>query len=250
MEDKANKLRELIEAGLDELKLPRQDDIVDNLLKYLKILYKENQKYNLIGPAEPREIVVNHFYDAMAHLACLNMKEYNNGLDLGTGAGLPGLVWKIIYPELPIYLLDSRKKRVEFLREIKEQLDLEEIFPLRERAERLGQNKDWREKFSFVSARAVAELNVLLEYVLPLVEINGDALLFKGPDYHQELAASAEIISLLGGDEPEIISIDVPKLNKKRYLVKIEKKAKTPAKYPRRVGIPQKRPLKKEDINV
>ncbi|MGM0420025.1 MAG: 16S rRNA (guanine(527)-N(7))-methyltransferase RsmG [Bacillota bacterium] len=248
MED--NKLLELIEAGLDELKLPKRDDIVDNLLKYLKILYEENQKYNLIGPAEPREIVVNHFYDSMAHLACLNMNKYNNGLDLGTGAGLPGFVWKIIYPELPIYLLDSRKKRIKFLREVTDRLKLKEIFPLRERAERLGQNQEWREKFSFVSARAVAELNVLLEYVLPLVDINGDALLFKGPDYKQELEESAEIISFFGGSEPEIISIDVPKLNKKRYLVKIEKNSKTPIKYPRRVGIPQKRPLKKEDINA
>lgn len=245
-----NKLLEQIAAGLSELDLPERGDIIDNLLKYLKILYRENQKYNLIGPAEPQEIVVNHFYDAMAHLACLNMEKYNNGLDLGTGAGLPGLVWKIIYPDLPVYLLDSRKKRIEFLHEVMDRLDLGQVFPLRERAERLGQNPDWREKFSFVSARAVAELNVLLEYVLPLVEINGDALLFKGPDYKHELENSGEVIAFLGGSEPEIITIDVPKLNKKRYLVKIEKSGKTPDKYPRRVGIPQKRPLKKEDINA
>lgn len=244
------KLKARIGQGLKIMNLPHKQEIIDNLYEYLILLYQENQKYNLIGPAEPEEIITRHFYDSMAPLKKLNLGEHDNGLDLGTGAGLPGLVWKIIYPKLSFYFLDSRKKRINFLKIAKNQLNLDGFYPLKERAERLGQQKDWREQFSFVSARAVASMDILLEYVLPLVEIGGYAYLFKGPDYQEELSNSKEIAGFLGGGELKVIKIEVPELDRKRYLIKIKKIKHTPEKFPRRVGKPKKVPLKKEDISI
>ncbi|MFN2363189.1 MAG: 16S rRNA (guanine(527)-N(7))-methyltransferase RsmG [Halarsenatibacteraceae bacterium] len=243
-------LKARIDQGLTSMNLPKRQEVINNLYEYLILLYEENQKYNLIGPAEPEEIITRHFYDSMAPLKSLNLGEHKNGLDLGTGAGLPGVVWKLIYPEVSFYFLDSRKKRVNFLKLVKNQLKLDKFYPLKERAERLGQQKDWREQFSFVSARAVASMDILIEYVLPLVEIGGYAYLFKGPDYKEELSNSKEIVGFLGGGEIQIIKIEVPELDRERYLIKIKKIKNTPGKYPRRVGKPKKDPLKKEDISI
>lgn len=244
------KLKSRIDNGLTIMDLPNNLEIINNLYQYLILLYEENQKYNLIGPAKPEEIITKHFYDSMAPLKSLNLGEHKNGLDLGTGAGLPGVIWKLIYPELSFYFLDSRKKRINFLKMVKNQLKLDDFYPLKERAERLGQQKDWREQFSFVSARAVASLDILIEYVLPFVEIGGYAYLFKGPDYKEELSNSNEIVVFLGGGEIQILKIEVPELDRERYLIKIKKIKHTPEKFPRRVGKPKKDPIKKEDISI
>ncbi|MGM0414756.1 MAG: 16S rRNA (guanine(527)-N(7))-methyltransferase RsmG [Bacillota bacterium] len=246
----SDKLKFRIGKGLSLLNLPSNQEIIDKLYDYLTLLYKENQKYNLIGPANPEEIINKHFFDSMAPLKTLDLIRHKNGLDLGTGAGLPGVIWKLIYPEISFYFLDSRKKRINFLKIVKNQLKLDEFYPLKERAERLGQLKDWREQFSFVSARAVASMDVLIEYVLPFVELGGCAYLFKGPDYKEEISNINEIVTFLGGGEIQTINIKVPDLNRERYLIKIKKIKHTPEKFPRRVGKPKKDPLKKEDISI
>ncbi|MFW6381939.1 MAG: 16S rRNA (guanine(527)-N(7))-methyltransferase RsmG [Bacillota bacterium] len=244
------KLKSRIDKGLTMMNLPDRQEIIDDLYKYLVLLYEENQKYNLIGPAKPEEIITKHFYDSMAPLKSINLGEHKNGLDLGSGAGLPGVIWKLIYPELSFYFLDARKKRINFLKMVKNQLKLDKFYPLKERAERLGQQKDWREQFSFVSARAVASMDVLIEYVLPFVKVGGFAYLFKGPDYKEELSNIKEIVSFLGGGEIQTINIYVPDLDRERYLLKIKKINHTPEKFPRKVGKPKKYPLKKEDITI
>ncbi len=245
-----DRLKLQISKGLNKLNLPGNQEVINRLYEYLVLLYEENQKYNLIGPAEPEEIINKHFYDSMAPLTSVELIEDENGLDLGTGAGLPGVIWKLIYPEISFYFLDSRKKRINFLKMVKNQLKINKFYPLKERAERLGQQKDWREQFSFVTARAVASMDILIEYVLPFVKIGGYAYLFKGPDYKKEISNIDEIVEFLGGGEIQTIGIQVPDLDRERYLIKIKKIKTTPEKYPRRVGKPKKDPLKKEDISI
>ncbi len=249
-EQNQDKLKFKITKGLNQLGLPDNQEVIERLYEYLVLLYEENQKYNLIGPAEPEEIITKHFYDSMAPLKNIELLNHNKGLDLGTGAGLPGVVWKLIYPEISFYFLDSRKKRINFLKMVKNKIKIDKFYPVKERAERLGQQQDWREQFSFVSARAVASMDILIEYVLPLIEIGGYAYLFKGPDYKDEISDMNGIVSFLGGGMINIINIKVPDLERERYLIKIKKIKNTPEKYPRRVGKPKKYPLKKEDISI
>lgn len=113
-EQNQDKLKFKITKGLNQLGLPDNQEVIERLYEYLVLLYEENQKYNLIGPAEPEEIITKHFYDSMAPLKNIELLNHNKGLDLGTGAGLPGVVWKLIYPEISFYFLDSRKKRINF----------------------------------------------------------------------------------------------------------------------------------------
>ncbi len=223
-----------------------ESDRQRKLAEYVEWLYQENSKHNLIGPAEKKEIVYLHVMDSLIPLFYLSRYiELTGriGIDIGSGAGLPGLLWGIVLPESIIYLLDSRRKRVEFLREAVSVLDIDNCRPLRARAERLGQDKDWRGKFDFVLARAVASLDVLLEYSLPLLKIKGRALLFKGPGYQEELEAGDSAAALLKGVREEIYSFRVPGLKGKRFILSYQKENFSPEKFPRRVGIPKKRPL-------
>ncbi len=216
------------------------------LAEYVEILYQENQKYNLIGPADRNEIVYLHILDSLIPLFYAGiLAEYAGkiGIDVGSGAGLPGLIWSIVLPESTVYLLDSRRKRVDFLSETVRKLDIVHCRPLRARAEKLGQDEDWREKFDFVLARAVAPLNILLEYSLPLLRIKGRALLFKGPGYQEELEEGEAAAALLQGYREKIFKLEIPGLDGERYLLSYQKKDYSPEKYPRRVGIPKKRPL-------
>ncbi len=216
------------------------------LAEYVEILYQENQKYNLIGPADRNEIVYLHILDSLIPLFYASiLAEYTGkiGIDIGSGAGLPGLIWCTVLPESTVYLLDSRRKRVNFLRKTVRKLNIEHCRPLRTRAEKLGQDKDWREKFDFVLARAVAPLNILLEYSLPLLRIEGRALLFKGPGYQEELEEGEAAAAILQGSQEKIFKLEIPGLDRDRYLLSFKKNDYSPEKYPRRTGIPEKRPL-------
>ena len=216
------------------------------IAEYVETLYQENKKYNLIGPADRNEIVYLHILDSLIPLFYAGrLIEFAGkiGIDIGSGAGLPGLIWSIVLPESTVYLLDSRRKRVDFLRETVSKLNISDCRPLRVRAEKLGQEEDWREKFDFVLARAVAPLNILLEYSLPLLRIKGRAFLFKGPRYQEELEEGDAAAALLQGSREKIFKLEIPGLEGERYLLSYQKEDFCPKKYPRRVGIPEKRPL-------
>lgn len=224
----------------------KEPEIVEQIQKYIFLLDGENQKHNLIGPATKKEIVTRHILDSLAPLiytAQLQDLTDKIAIDIGTGAGLPGLLWSLFLPESRFYLLDSRKKRVIFLNKAVETLKLSSTFPLRERAEVLGQNKDWRAKFDYSLARAVAPLNVLLEYALPLLQVKGRALFFKGPAYQEELPAARAACDTLETELEQVFTLKIPELKGERYLLSFVKRGPTPEKYPRRVGIPKKRPL-------
>ncbi len=235
----------VIRTGLDKLQIDYSEDKLKLLKAYLEYLVQENRRYNLIGTEEIEDIISKHFLDCLAPLSLSDMDMIFDGpvIDLGTGAGLPGIIWAIFNPGIDIYLLDSRRKKVDFLKRTRERLELDNCYPFQARVEDVGQDKDFREKFKFVTARAVAKINVLLEYALPLVKISGKTGFFKGPAYQQELVNSEAISKKLGGSSLTIKEVNVPGLNADRYMIFAEKIRQTPGKYPRQTGIPKKRPL-------
>ncbi len=230
-------------AGLKKFNIAYQPVQLDLLWEYMSFLIKENRKYNLTAIEEPEEIIIKHFFDSLAPASLIDFESDIRMIDVGTGAGFPGLVIKILYPTIKLTLLDSLLKRVNFLKLLTARLGLEEIDIIHSRAEDLGQNNEYREKFDLAVSRAVAAANILSEYTLPLVREGGSVLLYKGPNYLDELTDAEDGISLLGGEITNLIEIDIPGLDEKRYLIQVKKRGKTPVKYPRRAGIPKKRPL-------
>jgi 16S rRNA (guanine527-N7)-methyltransferase len=213
------------------------------LARYADLLVEWNRKINLTAIRSPEEIRVKHFLDSLSCSLAIQNIEIPRTIDIGTGAGFPGIPLKIIYPEMQLTLVESVTKKTQFLSEVVQVLGLEgvEIFP--SRAETLGKQPDHRENYHWAVARAVAGLPVLCEYMLPLVKIGGFMLAQKGDTALAELEQAQSAIEILGGKVINTISVDLPGVSQERYLVIIEKINPTPEKYPRREGIPNKRPL-------
>lgn len=236
------KLEEYLKTGAREMGLDFTRESLEKYKIYSDYLEKENRKYNLTAIEEEKEVAVKHFLDS---LACTKIIEPNNDfmIDLGTGAGFPGIPVKIYYPQLKILLVDSSRKKVEFLLKTIEILGLSQADARWDRAEVLGRSGELREKADIVVSRAVASLNVLAELCLPLIKIGGYFLAMKGPDVNNELVVSKKAISLLGGEVEKTMSYELPLIHLQRYLILIRKKYSTPEKYPRKPGIPEKRPI-------
>lgn len=211
--------------------------------QYLALLLAWNERMNLTAIREPAEIVTRHFVDS---LTCALATADLNGLDLidvGTGAGFPGLPLKILYPALRLTLVDSVAKKGDFLRQVVAELGLTEVQIITERAEALGRLPQHRGQYDWAVARAVAELRVLLEYLLPLCRPAGQVLAQKGESAAQEVSEAANALHLLGGVVRSLQPVHLPGRAQPHYLVLVAKVAATPDRYPRRVGIPGKRPL-------
>ena len=226
-----------------ELKESQQKDFS----RYLELLREENQKVNLTSLETPREIIIKHFLDSFTCLEVINQYAKIKDIelvDIGTGAGFPGLPLKIICPEkIRLFLIEAKGKKVLFLKKLIKELNLEGIQILEGRAETWGRNSEHREKYDIAISRAVAPLNVLAEYSLPLVKIGGWFIAQKGKSYPAEIENSISAINLLGGRLVKVEKAKVPFLNQERFILKFEKIKNTPLKYPRREGIPPKRPL-------
>ncbi len=211
---------------------------------YARELLDWNAHTNLTAITDPADIEVRHFADS---LSCLRVITPRQGalriIDVGTGAGFPGVPIKIVYPSIDLVLVEATVKKVRFLEHIVEQLGLERVSIIHTRAETLGQVADHRERYDWVLARAVAALPILAEYLLPLCRIGGHCLPLKGESAHQEVVEAQHAIHLLGGKVIQLTPIELPTVADTRYLVDIEKVASTPPKYPRRPGMPAKRPL-------
>lgn len=207
---------------------------------YYSFLVQENEKYNLTAITEKREVALKHFADCMIFASHLDIKDGTKICDVGSGAGFPGMVLKILCPKAEITLVDSLNKRVQFLSQLAKQLDLD-ITALHSRAEEAGQNKELRESFDIVTARAVANMSVLSELCLPLVRVGGSFAAMKGPAVDEELA-NAGGIKLLGGDKPQIISENLENIGQ-RCTVICKKISQTPTKYPRSFAKISKQPL-------
>jgi 16S rRNA (guanine527-N7)-methyltransferase len=236
MEKISQETQELIQVTLT-------DQQAAQLSRYHKELDRWNERYSLTAIRDPDKVRVKHFLDSFS---CALVMEARPGLriiDVGTGAGFPGIPLKILFPESMITLVDSVRKKVEFCQHIIDELALEGIQVIRDRAERLGQDPAFREAFDWAVARAVAQLPELAEYLLPLVRRGGSMLAMKGETGPAEAQRSAETFEVLGGELDRMVHLTLPGVREDRYLVVVKKTAPTPKKFPRRVGVPGKSPL-------
>ena len=209
--------------------------------KYKDLLLEWNEKINLTAITEEDDIILKHFIDSMTILK--HIDENRSIVDVGTGAGFPGIPIKIASPSINVTLVDSLNKRLIFLEEVIKNLNLEKIKTVHSRAEEFGQNKNHREKFDIATSRAVANLSVLVEYLLPLVKVGGKCICMKGSDIEEELQNSKDAIKTLGGQIEKVEEFTLPESDIKRNIIVIKKIKQTPNKYPRKPGVPSKNPL-------
>lgn len=217
---------------------------VEKFSLYAQLLLLERKKLNLTAILTVKEIACKHFLDSLTCLTILPYSLKNQAVvDLGTGAGFPGLPLKIVQPEIKLTLLEVKRKKVSFLQEVIKQLNIGEVQVINRRAEEIGQDNCYRDKFDYVMARAVAKLSVILEYSLPLLKRGGLFVVWKGPAVDPELKEANRAIQFLGGELRQVADFRLPFLNAGRRLIVVQKVGITPLRYPRRPGIPQKRPL-------
>lgn len=214
-----------------------------SLITYEKELLEWNQKFNLTAIRDVESIRTKHFLDSFSCVLAWKTSPPNHLIDVGTGAGFPGLPLKILYPNMKLTLVESVGKKAMFCQHIVSVLGLANVEVIQARAEVLGQEESYREKYDWAVARAVANLNVLSEFLLPLVKMNGAMLAQKGENGPAEAQSAEHAMKLLGGKLRQVIPVNLPGVADERYLILVEKVAATPPKYPRKPGIPGKMPL-------
>lgn len=233
----------MLKQGAEELEINLTDSQTRLFFVYLDTLKIYNQQVHLTGIKTAKEIIVKHFLDSLTCSFGFNAINGMKIIDIGTGAGFPGVPLKICYPEITLTLLDSNEKQGDFLYHLKNQLGIEfEI--LTGRAEDFGEKEEYRERYDVILARAVAKLNTLVECALPFLKIGGVFIAQKGVDVHDELLRAQKAIEILGGRLREQKRILLPIVYEERNLVIIEKLKPSPLEYPRRAGVPQRKPLK------
>lgn len=223
--------------------LALSDKQLASFATYQQLLLEWNQRFNLTAIDQPREIQLRHFLDSLTCALVTGDLSGQRLIDVGSGAGFPGLPLKLLYPELQLTLVESVTKKTRFLEELAATLGLDGVTILAERAENLGRQPAHREQYDWATARAVAAITVLAEYLLPLVRLGGRMLAQKGAGAVEEAAAAVPAFSILGGGRPELHEVQLPGREETRYLVVVEKIGFTPQRYPRRPGMPAKRPL-------
>lgn len=234
----------LIRSGLFQLvrTQPVPQEAPSLLARYGELLVEKNKVMNLTAITDPQDVATLHMLDCAALLNCAGFTG-KTLIDVGTGAGFPGLPLKILVPSLEVTLLDSLNKRVDWLNETIGALGLEGIQAMHGRAEEAGRELEFRERFDFAAARAVADLRLLCELCLPLVKVGGRFLAMKGTDCAQELEAALLAIQILGGRVEDCFDYQIPHTNVTHRVILIEKSAPSPEKYPRRWTKIQKSPL-------
>jgi 16S rRNA (guanine527-N7)-methyltransferase len=237
---------EPLTAGARELDIT----LADRHLAAFETCYQEltawNQRFNLTAITDREGVLVRHFLDSLSCLKALPRKELEAGarvIDVGTGAGFPGLPLKMVCPGMRLTLLEATRKKVTFLENVVGVLGLKGVEVIHGRAEELGRDPAYRERYDWALARAVAEMPTLAEYLLPLVRVGGTALAQKGEGAAAEVHGADAAIVTLGGRVRQLVPVELRGLAETRYLVVVDKVAATPEKYPRRPGVPQKRPL-------
>lgn len=215
---------------------------IEQFYKYMNLLIEWNEKMNLTAITEPKEIILKHFIDSITILKYID--DNSKLVDVGTGAGFPGVPLSIMNPTLKITLVDSLNKRLIFLQEVVKELNLKNIEIVHARAEEFGQNKNYREKFNIATSRAVANLATLSEYLVPLVKIGGKIISMKASNAKEEINDAQKAIEVLGGKIEKIEEFDLPESDIGRTIIIIDKNKCTPAIYPRKAGTPAKEPIK------
>lgn len=210
---------------------------------YEQELLEWNSRFNLTAIESPEEVRIKHFLDSLTCWLVMRDAPVSKVVDVGTGAGFPGLPLKIFNPRFSLSLIESVGKKAAFCNHLIQKLRLEDVRVIQERAEAVGQNPEHREGYDWAIARAVANLPVLMEFLLPLVRVGGKALAMKGSNAPAEAQMAERAIRLLGGKLQRLLPITLPGVAEERYLVVVDKIAVTPKNYPRRVGVPARKPL-------
>lgn len=211
--------------------------------RYEQELLEWNSRFNLTAIRSAEEIRIKHFLDSLSCHLVLGKNPPRRLIDIGTGAGFPGIPLKILYPKMQLTLVESVGKKASFCEHIAKTLELKDVEVLQARAEDLGNNPQYREQYDWAVARAVAQLPVLVEYLLPLTRIGGAVLAQKGEHGPAEAHAAEHATKILGGHLRQVQLLTLPMVAEDRYLITVDKIAATPPKYPRRVGVPAKSPL-------
>ena len=208
--------------------------------RYYELLIEWNRVMNLTGITEYDEVNLKHFTDSLTIVRIKEMKNVSTMIDVGTGAGFPGIPIKIAFPHIKVTLLDSLNKRIKFLNQIVEELELNDVVTLHGRAEDYAKKEEYREQFDLCASRAVANLSTLSEYCLPFIKKGGCFVSYKSADSDEEIKMSEKALDILGGKIEKIDKFTLPGSDMGRALVMIEKVKNTPRKYPRKAGVPSK----------
>ena len=235
-----NNFKEELLYKMKKIDIELTEKQVKQFYNYMNLLIEWNNKINLTAITEPKEIILKHFVD------CATINKFideNKVLDIGTGAGFPGIPLKIINEDLEITLADSLNKRIKFLDIVIETLELNKIETIHSRAEELAKNKKYRQSYDIVVSRAVAALNVLLEYTTPFIKVGGKVICMKGNNVEEEIKESKNAIKILGTKMLPVEKVVLPDTEITRNIITVEKIKNTPAKYPRKAGTPAKEPL-------
>ena len=236
-----NEFKEKMILNVDKLGITLSEIQLKQFYNYMNLLIEWNKKINLTAITEPDEIILKHFVDSLTISKYIS--DGTKVVDVGTGAGFPGIPLKIVRQDVDITLLDSLQKRINFLDEVINELNLEKITTVHSRVEDFGKNKKYREEFDIATSRAVANLATLSEYLLPLVKVGGKVISMKGSLIQEELENSKNAIKILGGQIEKVDEFDLPNSDISRNIVLIDKIKNTPNRYPRKAGEPSKKPL-------
>ncbi len=223
------------------LEIVLSENQVKKFYEYMLLLLEWNERINLTSITDEKNIVLKHFVDSIT--ICKYIPKNAKLLDVGTGAGFPGIPAKIVRDDIEVVLLDSLNKRILFLDDVIDKLDMKNIQAVHGRAEEFGRNKDFRQSFDVVTSRAVANMAVLSEYLIPFSKLGGKCVIMKGSDFEEELNNSKKAIKVLGGKINSVDEFVLPASDMKRTIVVVDKIGDTPKQYPRKAGTPAKKPI-------
>lgn len=235
---------EILRQGIINFGINVNDQMINDLKTYREILVDWNQKMNLTGIEEEKEVFIKHFLDSISSVSNGYIKDGISLIDVGTGAGFPGLPLKICLKDIKLTLLDSLNKRISFLQEVSNSVNLEDIEFIHGRAEDFGKNPEYREQYDVATARAVAGLPILMEFCVPFVKVGGYFVCLKGPNANLELEESKAAMDVLGVEFVEKIDVELPNEELRHNILVFKKVRNTPEKYPRKAGKPAKSPIK------
>lgn len=236
-------MSEMLKNRMDRLQIETNENMLEQFDLFYHLLVEWNKVMNLTGITEYEEVVEKHFADSLSLARFLDLNKIHTVIDVGTGAGFPGIPLKIAFPHLKVVLLDSLNKRINFLNEVIAKLDLKEIHTIHGRAEEYARKPEYREQFDLCVSRAVANLSVLSEYCIPYIRIGGIFIPYKSGDIDEEVAVSRKAVDILGGQIDHVEKFQLPDTDIHRSFVFINKIKNTQKKYPRKAGTPAKEPL-------
>ena len=236
-------MSEIFESKLNELGITLTDNQKEQFVKFYELLVEWNKVMNLTGITEYEEVNEKHFVDSLSIVKAIDINKVETVIDVGTGAGFPGIPLKIAFPHLNVVLLDSLNKRIKFLNAVIDELGLQGIETIHGRAEDFAKQTDYREQFDLCVSRAVANLATLSEYCIPYVKKNGLFVPYKSGEIEEELEQSKKAVHVLGGKIQDVVKFQLPGSEIGRSFVIINKLQNTAKKYPRKAGLPSKEPI-------